>query len=141
MTIEERIREVIETYEVKKVADGVYSVRHPKVAEAYTVDLRKGSCTCKAGQAGKVCRHILACRRLFDEELAQQRKQEEAKREEVIDLLQRFAEAEETKLWETLTPGWTLKVLKAMSERILTLEKETRKLRGELSELNLKALL
>jgi hypothetical protein len=128
------VQEVLDTYEIERVSESVFRVRHPKVAEPYTVDLTKGTCTCKAGQAGKACRHLLAMRKLVSDERSAARKQEAERREEAMDLLRRLLEAPEEKLYKTLTPEWSLKILRTLCERLLTLEEQMAKVRSEVDK-------
>lgn len=141
MTPEERIQDVLQNYEIKKLDGGRWSVRHPKVEEAYIVDPKKGTCTCKAGVNGKVCRHLSAIRVKVEEERSQARKAEEEKREAEGDFLKRFLATEEEKLWKVLTPELGVKLLRVLASRVLEVESTVRKIRGEEAEKALESLL
>ncbi|NSW76060.1 MAG: hypothetical protein HPY68_04665 [Candidatus Atribacteria bacterium] len=141
VTPQEKVQEVLSSYEIKRLDGGRWSVRHPKMEEAYIVDPEKGTCTCKAGVNGQVCRHLSAIRVKVEEERSKVKRVEEEKKEGEADLLKRFLNAEEEKLLRTLTPEWIIKLLKAVSSRVLEVESTVKKIRGEEAEKSLERLL
>lgn len=116
-SLEERVQEVLSSYEVQRVAEGVYSMRHPEKQEAYTVDAVKGTCTCPAGQKGKACKHLAAAKRLEEEK---ERKVLEAY-QEAVKVLRWVAEADEEKLLD-LSDRRKARVMKALANMLLYLD-------------------
>lgn len=133
----EKAQEVLATYEIHKLADGVYSVKAPNSASAYTTDIKNNRCTCPAGENGRSCKHVLACRMLAEQEALAQKEKEE----QVLDLLERFASADEERLLRTLTEEWRVKVLKELARRLIALEQALRKAKAEEAEKALERLL
>lgn len=115
-SLEERVQEVLSSYEVQRIVDGVYSMRHPEKQEVYTVDVTKGTCTCPAGQKGKPCKHLAAAKKLEEEK---ERKDEEAYAK-AIEILYWVAEAGEEKLLD-LSDRRKARVMKALATVLLEL--------------------
>lgn len=66
-SLEERVKSVLEHYEIKELPNGIYTMKAPDAQEAYTVDTKNNRCTCPAGQKGKPCKHLAAAKKLLKE--------------------------------------------------------------------------
>jgi len=111
--LEERAREVLEHYEIKEASLGLYSVKSPK-GDVYTVDPRNGSCTCPAGQKGKLCKHLHAVRML----LAQKEEKHEMELKEAMRILEWVTKQDPERLLD-LTGKQEAKMIKALSTILL----------------------
>jgi hypothetical protein len=108
-TLEERVQEVLSTYEIKEASLGLYTVKSPK-GDTYTVDPNGGTCNCPAGQKGKLCKHLQAVRVL----LSKKEERHEMEPREAMRILDWVVKQSPERLLE-LSPKQEAKVYKALA--------------------------
>jgi uncharacterized Zn finger protein len=113
-TLEERVQEVLESYEIKELPDGIFTMKAPSAQEAYTVDTKNNRCTCPAGQKGKPCKHMAAAKEL----LKQKEEKHEMEPREAMRILGWVVKQDPEKLLD-LSSKQEAKVFKALATILL----------------------